>query len=162
VLITEQWHDRQACILLGESVPYIFQGEIKLDIILSNLPTLGRWLIGFFFLFFGIWNTYHWRPTHEFMVQRKIPFSLPFLFFGIAVETICALMLIFGFYVKIAALVLIPFDIVAVLIFHPFWIFTGENRRLNMVCFITNLTSTLGALILLLNTIEPSSRTIFY
>ncbi|OGT30801.1 MAG: hypothetical protein A3E87_07570 [Gammaproteobacteria bacterium RIFCSPHIGHO2_12_FULL_35_23] len=114
-------------------------------------PILGRVLIGFFFFFFGIWNAMHWRPTLEFMYQKKIPIAMPFLFLGIAWQTITGLLLMLGIWVKLVALLLIPFDIISVLIFHAFWNFTGETRRLNMLLFVANLTATLGALLLLLN-----------
>lgn len=128
-----------------------------MDALLPYSPMLGRILIGFFFFFFGIWNAYHWKPTLSFMLQKKIPLSGPVLLFGILLQTIMGLMLMLGFYVKIAALLLIPFDIVAVFIFHAFWNFSGEIRRLNMIVFITNLTASLGALLLLLNTIQPNT-----
>ena len=129
-----------------------------MDVALFYSPVLGRFLIGFFFVFFGVWNTCHWRPTLDFMLQKKIPFSFACLWFGITLQTVTGLMLIVNSYVKIAALLLIPFDIVSVLIFHAFWNFEGEIRRLNMIIFFANLTGTLGALLLLLNTIEPSAN----
>ena len=59
-------------------------------------PALGRILIGFFFLFFGIWNGYHWRPTLDFMRQKGIPVALPFLFLGIAWQTVTGILLTLG------------------------------------------------------------------
>jgi putative oxidoreductase len=128
-----------------------------MDIALPYLPIAGCFLVGFFFAFFGVWNTYHWRPTLAFMQQKKIPFSFPLLILGILIQTIAGLMLMLGIYIKLAALVLIPFDIIAVFIFHAFWNCKGEIRRLNMIIFITNLTASLGALLLLLNSIQPIS-----
>jgi putative oxidoreductase len=122
-----------------------------MDINLSTFSIIGCFLIGFFFAFFGLWNSYHWRPTLDFMIKKKIPFPLPLLILGIIVQTVAGLMLMIGVYINIAALLLIPFDIIAVLIFHAFWNFEGEIRRLNTIIFITNLTASLGALLLLLN-----------
>ncbi len=118
-------------------------------------PVLGRVLIGLLFLFFGVWNSCHWRPTLDFMHQKKIPLAMPFLWLGIAWQTIMGLLLILGIEVKIAAVLLIPFTVVSVFIFHAFWNFEGEVRRLNMILFIANLTGSLGGLLLLLNTITP-------
>ena len=126
-----------------------------MDIALPYLPVAGCILVGFFFAFFGIWNTYHWRPTLALMQQKRIPLSFALLIVGILTQTIAGLMLMFGIYIKLAALVLIPFDIIAVLIFHDFWNYKGEIRQLNMIIFITNLTASLGALLLLLNSIQP-------
>jgi uncharacterized membrane protein YphA (DoxX/SURF4 family) len=121
---------------------------------------IARLLVGFFFLFFGIWNLLHWKPTLEFMEQKKIPLATFALGFGIALEILCSLMIIADIDVQIAVLLLIPFVIVAVFIFHAFWNFEGDIRRLNMLCFITNLTSTLAALLLLLHAPETASTVI--
>lgn len=116
------------------------------------LATVGRILVGFYFTFFGVWNVCHWVPTLNFMLQKKLPFARFLLGFGIGVQSITGLMLIFGFYAQIAAFILIPFDIVSVFIFHAFWNFDGEIRRLNMIIFIANITATLSALLLLMAT----------
>jgi uncharacterized membrane protein YphA (DoxX/SURF4 family) len=133
------------------------------DHLLNFKPQLfmvARLLVGFFFVFFGVWNTIHWHTTAILMQQKKIPLFIFGLFLGIALETICGIMIICNFYASIAALCLIPFVIVAVFIFHPFWSFEGDLRVLNMLCFITNLTSTLGALLLLLVMDSSSAVTI--
>lgn len=111
---------------------------------------LGRILVGFYFAFFGVWNVCHWTPTLAFMLQKKLPFARVLLGVGILVQSIMGLMLMFGFYANIAAFILIPFDIVSIFIFHAFWNFNGEIRRLNMIIFIANITATLGALLLLI------------
>lgn len=123
--------------------------------IMSITPVLGRCFIGFFFLFFGVWNAWHWRPTLDFMRQKRILFAKPFLFFGIAWQSVAGLFLMLGLFVKLMALLLIPFVIVSVFIFHAFWNFEGEIRRLNMILFIANLTASFGGLLLLLNNMTP-------
>lgn len=117
---------------------------------IADASVLGRVFIGIFFVFFGMWNSYHWRPTLEAMRQKHIPIASVVLWFGIILETLCGLMLIVGYHTPIAALLLIPFTLVSIVMFHHFWTFSGEIRRLNMLCFITNLTATMGALLILL------------
>ncbi len=119
-----------------------------MDVLLSFVPILGRFLFGFFFVFFGGWNTIHWRPTLDAMRQKKIPLANLLLWFGIFLETLSGLMIIFGVYVRLAALLLIPFVLVSIIMFHPFWRLQGEIRMLNMFIFITHITATLGALLL--------------
>ncbi|WP_133130155.1 hypothetical protein [Legionella yabuuchiae] len=112
----------------------------------------GRVLIGFYFFFFVFWNGYHWRPTLDAMRLRKIPSTLafPVMIFGLFLEGVTGLMIMFGIYTGYAALLLILFDIVASFIFHPFWIMEwGVVRTLNTIIFIGNLTMTLGGLLLL-------------
>ncbi|MDF1645609.1 MAG: DoxX family protein [Legionellaceae bacterium] len=124
--------------------------------ILLISPTLGAFLIGFYFAFFGVWNAWHWQATRDFMVTRNIPLPSILLTLGIFIQSIAGCLLMIGIYVQIAAIVLIPFNLIAVFIFHAFWMHEGELRRLNMIIFIANLTATLGALLLLLNFILPS------
>lgn len=119
------------------------------------MSLIAHTLIGFFFVFFGFWNLYHWRPTMEAMNQKNLPHPWLLLPVGIAWETVFGFMIILGFYVKIAALLLIPFTIISTLIFHPFWKLQGEEKRLNLVIFISNFTVCLGTLFLLLNSVTP-------
>lgn len=108
-------------------------------------------LIGFYFAFFGFWNIYHWRPLLMTLNERNIPMPQLVLSIGIAVQVIAGGMIMFVNYVKPATLVLLPFTIIAVYIFHPFWKFKGEDRKLNFTLFFTNITVTLGALLHLLS-----------
>jgi putative oxidoreductase len=118
-------------------------------------PLLAHFLIGFYFVFYGFWNIYHWRPIVEDMTQKNIPLPFLILSCGIFWQTVAGFMIMLGIYVKLAALILIPFTILSVFIFHPFWKFRGEHRALNMNIFIANLTVSLSALLLLLNTQVP-------
>jgi uncharacterized membrane protein YphA (DoxX/SURF4 family) len=112
---------------------------------------LAHFLIGFYFTFFGFWNIYHWAPISEVLLKRKIPSPLFILSIAIAWQIIFGIMIICNVLVSIAALLLIPFTIFIVFILHPFWTFTGELKKQHMALFITNLTISLGALLLLLS-----------
>jgi putative oxidoreductase len=114
-----------------------------------TLIQLSHILIGFYYTFFGLWNIYHWKPITELMVQRNIPSPLLLLSIAIGWQVICGVMIMSGSFVKIAALLLIPFTLMIVFLLHPFWNFKGELRKQHMALFITNLTMSLGALILL-------------
>lgn len=118
-----------------------------MEIIISILAHI---LIGFYFIFFGIWNIYHWSPMIEIMIKKNIPSPFFLLSLAITWQIIMGMMIMFGILVKIAALLLIPFVFLIVYILHPFWDFTGELRKQHMALFITNFTVTLGALLLLI------------
>lgn len=118
---------------------------------------LAHVLTGFYFAFYGFWNLYHWRPIMENMIQKNIPLPFLVLSCGIFWQTVAGFLIMFGFYVKLAALVLIPFTVISVFIFHPFWSHRGEQRALNLNIFIANLTVSLSALLLLLNNIVPAT-----
>lgn len=129
-----------------------------MDQLLLIPAELSHVLIGFYFAFFGIWNIYHWRPILLTMSEKNIPHPWLLLPLGIAWQTITGIMIICNIHIKIAALSLIPFTLIAVCIFHPFWRFKGELRVLNFNIFITNITITLASLLLLLTNILPLSQ----
>lgn len=113
------------------------------------MPIVGRVFVGFYFVFFGFWNMYHWSPTVEAMKHKRLFMPKALLAFGIMWQSVAGLMIIAGFYVPFAALSLIPFTLIAICTFHTFWQLQGEARVLNMLIFMTNLTVTTGALLLL-------------
>lgn len=115
------------------------------------LLLISHFLIGFYFIFFGVWNIYHWKPISEVMIQRKLSSPLLLLSIAIGWQIVCGMMIMFGLLVKLAALLLIPFIFFIVFLLHPYWIFTGELRKQHMALFITNFTMSLGALFLLLS-----------
>ncbi len=116
---------------------------------LLSLPSIAHLFIGFYFVFFGFWNVYHWRPLMNAMLGDKITSPMLFLSVGILWQTVFGFMIIFGIFVEISALLLIPYVIIAILIRHPFWKFHGENRGLHFTIFLTHLLITISALLLL-------------
>tara|TARA_Y100000588_G_scaffold392043_2_gene502581 strand:+ start:856 stop:1251 length:396 start_codon:yes stop_codon:yes gene_type:complete len=124
---------------------------MELDLVLTWLPFIGRLLIGLFFLFFGFWNIFHWQATISVMSQRHIPLPSFVLIIGILLQMLCAIFIILGIYLKLSALALILFTLVAVHIFHCFWHMDGMARQLNFVIYITHMTSTIGGLMLLIH-----------
>lgn len=108
---------------------------------------VGRTLVGVFFAFFGVYNGMNWRGISQFMTSKKIPLATPFLFLGITWQSVGGWMLILNLYAPIVALLLIPFVVVAVFLFHAYWNYRGEVRQLHMILFVANLAGTLGALL---------------
>jgi putative oxidoreductase len=123
--------------------------------LLAWLPALGRIFVGFYFAIFGFWNIYHWRPFLNTMIKRNIPLPFMLLPLGIFWQISTGTMIMFGSYVKLAAVSLILFTLIGVYIFHDFWNHQGELRRLNMTLFIGNLTISIGGLLLLLTNTTP-------
>jgi uncharacterized membrane protein YphA (DoxX/SURF4 family) len=126
-----------------------------MNMLFAYLPLLGQLLIGFYFTFFGIWSIYHWKPTIDIMVADKIPSPILMMSIGVSCQIILGVMIMCNVQVKLAASLLIILTLVSVFLLHPFWKFKGDKMKLHMTKFIDNLTVTLGALILLLNTINP-------
>src|SRR5690242_20681697 len=120
-----------------------------MDSLHPTLLLISHFLIGFYFTFFGFWNIYHWKPMTEVMLERHIMSPIMLLSIAIGWQIICGVMIMFGILVKLAAILLIPFTICIVFLLHPFWHYHGELRKQHMALFITNLTMSIGALILL-------------
>ncbi len=49
---------------------------------------LSHFLIGFYFVFFGFWNIYHWRPIIKKMIEKNIPSSMMILAASIFCQTL--------------------------------------------------------------------------
>lgn len=126
--------------------------------IYMTLPFISHTLIGFYFIFFGIWNVYNWRSTMEVILHRHFPHPWLFLSIGIAWQMIAGFMIVLNVYIKMAALSLIPFTLIAIYLFYPFWKFKAEHRVFHFTLFTANLTMTVGALTLLLNTVTPITQ----
>lgn len=118
----------------------------------STIIILTHVLIGSYFVFYAFWNIYHWGPILKTMADRGIPHPYLILPLGILIQAIAGYLIMFGLYVHLAAIVLIPFTLITVVIFHPFWKFQGEARILNFSIFLVNVTVTIAALLLLLIT----------
>jgi putative oxidoreductase len=129
-----------------------------MDSVLVFIPTLAHFLIGFLFTFAGVRNIYHWRPILITMNEENIPHPWLLLPIGISWQIIAGVMIMCNIYVKLAALSLIPFTVISVLMFHPFWKFHGEMRSLNFSLFLVNITTTLAALFLLLCHVTPLTQ----
>lgn len=120
-----------------------------MDSILHSLIVLAHVLIGFYFVFYAFWNIYHWVPLLKMMTERGIPHPYLILAVGIILQAVAGYLIMFGFYVKISAILLAPFTLISAFIFHPFWRFHGEQRMLNLSIFLANVTTTFSALLLL-------------
>ena len=116
----------------------------------SLLINVSHFLIGFYFIFFGLWNIYHWKPMIDLIMQKRIPSPIFILSIAIGWQVIFGFMISLGFLVKLAAICLIPFTVLIVFLLHPYWDFQGELRKQHMALFITYFTMSLGALIMLL------------
>lgn len=121
-----------------------------MDSLFRSLPLLAHFLIGFYFVFYAFWNVYHWAPILKVMAERGIPHPYLILPIGITLQAVAGYFIMFGIFVRLSAFLLIPFTIIAIFIFHPFWKHRGELRILNFSIFLANMTVTLAALLLLI------------
>jgi putative oxidoreductase len=113
-----------------------------------ELNLLAKMLIGFFFVYYGFSNCLQRKSIIDIMRQKKIPCASWVFYLGVITQTICGMLIMLNQFLDISASILIIFDIAAVFIFHRFWTFEGEIRRLNQIIFVSNLSVVIGALIL--------------
>lgn len=126
--------------------------------LLTALPFLGRDLIGFYFVYFGVWAIYHWKPYINILVDKKIPH--PFMILPVLVgwQIIAGGLIMSGLYVRLAALCLIPYILINVFLYHDFWNHQTDARRAHLAMFMSNLTITFGSLFMLFGNLTPLSQ----
>lgn len=111
----------------------------------------GRVFIGFYFFFFTFWNFYHRVAAIGVIRERQLPLPSVIFAFGLCLQFITGLLIIFAIYTAVSAALLVIFSLFATFMFHRFWTMEeGLVRTLNTIIFIGNLTITLGALLLVI------------
>ncbi len=118
-----------------------------MDVLLTVLPQTARILIGFYFTFFGIWNLYHWIPILLVLLRDRVPHPYFLMTLGICVQIIAGSMVMFNVFPQYAAWFLIPFNLLSICLFHPFWQYHGDLRKLHFTIFMSNATLATGALL---------------
>jgi putative oxidoreductase len=116
-------------------------------------------LIGLFYFGFGIANARSSGPIIESLIIRLLPLPQLLFWAGVATQSIAGLLLMLGYQAALAAAVLIPFTLIASIVFHAFWSMEDEARVLNRIIFICNYTCVLASL-LMLACLEPGIWTL--
>jgi putative oxidoreductase len=116
-------------------------------------------LIGLFYSGFGIANARSSGPIIESLRTRHLPLPQLLFWAGVATQSIAGLLLMLDYHPGLAAAVLIPFTLIASIVFHDFWSMEGEAHVLNRIIFICNYTCVLAAL-LMVTFLEPDIWTL--
>jgi len=111
-------------------------------------------LIGLFYFGFVIANARSSGPIIESLRTRLLPLPQLLFWAGVATQSIAGLLLMLGYYPALMAALLIPFTMIASIIFHAFWSMEGEARLLNRIIFICNYTCVQASL-LMVTCLEP-------
>jgi putative oxidoreductase len=106
-------------------------------------------LVGGFFLGFGIANTRSSATIIETLKSRGFFAASGLFWLGVGTQSIAGGLLVAGFKAPLMAGALIPFTMIAPLIFHNFWTMEGEARFLNRIIFISDYTCALAVLLLI-------------
>jgi putative oxidoreductase len=111
------------------------------------LILLGRFLLGAHFFIAGVRNFRSFTAHTAALAERNVPLPVAALAVGLAVQTIGGAMVALGIWPAIAAPALIAFTIVATVLFHNFWAFTGAERVMHTNFNLTNM-ALCGALLM--------------
>jgi putative oxidoreductase len=111
---------------------------------------LGRVAVAAIFLISGTAKLVDVSGTAAHMSAVGIPYPETLAMFAGVAEILGALSLAFGALTRIGALGLILFMIPTTLLFHNFWVFEGDEQRLQMVQFLKNI-GLIGGLMMLVS-----------
>lgn len=113
------------------------------------LLLIGRVCISVLFLWAAGTKITNWQTTLHIMKSKGMPLPNLLLSLGTCMQLLGGMLLLLGLYARIAALILIAFLIPALLKFHDFWRFTGEQRITERTFFMKDI-AILGSLFLIL------------
>lgn len=119
----------------------------------ADLPTallfLGRLLLGGAFVFAGLRNIQNQTFLTQLMAARGVPQARLALWAGIVLQIVAGVLVIAGFRIAIACMVLVLFLIVATPMFHNFWDHQGQERASRINGFVGNVALSGGFLTLI-------------
>jgi putative oxidoreductase len=117
----------------------------------STLLILAHLLLGGAFIVFGVRNIQAIPGLATFLAGRKITQPDTAAKFGVALQIVGGALTVLSPFVPFAGvlggLALIVFLVLATVLFHPFWEFTGEEQKPHVQSFIMN-TGLTGAFLL--------------
>lgn len=106
---------------------------------ISTLAFAGRLLLGGAFVFAGLRNIANATFLASMMTARGVPQARLFLWAGIVLQLVAGLLLIAGPWMAFAAAALIAFLLVATVMFHNFWDYSGPDRASRINGVVSNV-----------------------
>lgn len=119
---------------------------MNLNAIALPAALLGRLLLGGFFLVAGLGKFAGLEGTAGYIASQGLPMPGVLAFLTAALETLGGLALIVGWQVRLAALALAAFTLLASAIFHAYWAAPAEQAFVQQLLFNKNLALTGGLL----------------
>lgn len=110
--------------------------------------TIGRILLGLYFLIPGLMKVAGSAGTIAYMQGHGIPFASSLMWFAAAVNIVGGLFLISGRHVKLVAYGFVVYILLVNFLLHDFWNMEGENVSHETQNFIKNLAILAGLLVL--------------
>ena len=115
---------------------------------LSLLLLAGRVAMAVVFLISGVHKGIWFAKGVKEFQDAKVPYLHFFLFVTIALHLVAPILIITGHFVRVSAVALAVFTVVATVKVHHFWNMTGDDVLLHSRIALTNL-AVIGGLLLL-------------
>jgi len=115
----------------------------------SLLYALARLLLGGAFVIFAVRNAVVNVPRLTGIITGKVPMPREIVWIGIVIQFIGGALSAVGPYQVIGGVLMIVFLVLATLLFHPMWKYSGAERAPHTVATLMN-TSLCGAFLLLI------------
>ena len=114
-----------------------------------NLFSIGRILIGIYFLLPGIAKVFLFSANLEVVIAKEVPFPLISLSIVAIAQILLGSFIIFGKYLKISSIGLVMTTLLINYYIHDFWNLSGDlNQAHETQNFVKNLGILAGLLIL--------------
>ncbi len=114
----------------------------------SVTVTIGRVLLGLYFLVPGLSKVAGSADTLAYMQVHGIPFAEPLLWFSALVNIVGGLFLILGRHVKFVAYGFVVYILLVNVLLHDFWTMEGDIVARETQNFVKNLGILAGLLVL--------------
>ncbi|WP_211051340.1 DoxX family protein [Parasphingorhabdus halotolerans] len=114
----------------------------------SMTVTVGRVLLGLYFLMPGLMKAAGPAGTIAYMQSHDIPFTAALMWFATIVNIVGGLFLIFGRHVKFVAYGFVIYILMVNFLLHDFWTMEGDSVAHETQNFVKNLGIMAGLLVL--------------
>lgn len=104
------------------------------------LPFFGRLLISLIFILAGIGKIFDFQGAVDTLRSIGVGGAMILIFIALLMELIGGILLLLGWFTRVAIWLLWIFLLPTTLLFHGFWNFTGPEMALQLSIFLKNLT----------------------
>ena len=120
-----------------------------IDSITNNLYSLGRFLLGLYFLLPGLAKVFLFQENIDVVILREVPLPTISLTLVAICQIVFGIFLILGKYIQLSAIILSVVTLLINLYIHDFWNMSEElNQNHEAQNFVKNLGILAGLLIL--------------
>jgi putative oxidoreductase len=120
-----------------------------MEILQNALILIGRICIASLYIWAAAAKVFNWKGTIEYMQSKNFPLISFMLPAAVVLQIGGGLLLVFGYYCRVGATILILFTIPAMIKMHDFWHIKDQTRILEKTFFMKDIAILGGLLIIL-------------